>query len=63
MFLRGFTISHECIRQWEAKLLPMMGEALRKRRSLARAGTSTNLPEGPGPLGYLYRSIAIATGT
>ena len=32
MLLRGFTISHECVRQWEAKLLPVMGEALRKRR-------------------------------
>jgi putative transposase len=32
MLLRGFTVSHECIRQWEAKLLPAMGEALRKRR-------------------------------
>ena len=26
------TVSHECVRQWEAKLLPVMGEALRKRR-------------------------------
>src|SRR6478735_2886186 len=32
MLLRGFTISHECVRQWESKLLPVMGEALRKRR-------------------------------
>jgi hypothetical protein len=32
MLLRGFTVSYECIRQWEAKLLPMMGEALRERR-------------------------------
>ena len=32
MLLRGFTVSHESIRQWEAKLLPVMGEALRKRR-------------------------------
>ena len=30
--LRGFTVSHESIRRWEAKLLPVMGEALRKRR-------------------------------
>ena len=27
MLLRGFTVSHECIRRWEAKLLPIMGEA------------------------------------
>ena len=32
MLLRGFTISHECVRRWEAKLLPIMGEALRRRR-------------------------------
>ena len=32
MLLRGFTVSHECIRQWEAKLSPVMGEALRRRR-------------------------------
>jgi transposase-like protein len=32
MLLRGFTISHESIRRWEAKLLPVMGEVLRKRR-------------------------------
>jgi hypothetical protein len=46
LLLPGFTVSHECVRQWEAKLLPVMGEALRKRRhgtgrSSARAGTST----------------------
>jgi putative transposase len=32
MLLRGITVSHECIRQWESKLLPVMGDALRKRR-------------------------------
>src|SRR6266536_4810198 len=32
MLLRGFAVSHECIRLGEAKLLPVMGEALRKRR-------------------------------
>jgi putative transposase len=32
MLLRGFTISHESIRRWASKLLPVMGEALRKRR-------------------------------
>jgi hypothetical protein len=32
MLLRGFAVSHESIRRWEAKLLPTMGEALRKRR-------------------------------
>ena len=28
MLLRGFTVSHESVRRWEAKLLPIMGEAL-----------------------------------
>ncbi len=32
MLLREFTVSHECIRRWEAKPLPVMGEVLRKRR-------------------------------
>src|SRR6201990_2458233 len=32
MLLRGVTVSHECIRRWEAKLLTVMGYALRKRR-------------------------------
>ena len=32
MLLRGFTVSHESIRRWESKLLPVMGEALRRRR-------------------------------
>jgi putative transposase len=32
MLLRGFTVSHECIRRWEAKLSPVMGAALRRRR-------------------------------
>ena len=46
MLLRGFVVSHECVRQWEAKLLSVMGEALRQRRHgtgrrSARAGTST----------------------
>ena len=33
MLLRGFTVSHKSIRRWEAKLLPVMGEALRKQRT------------------------------
>jgi hypothetical protein len=32
ILLRRVTVSHECIRQREAKLLPVVGEALRKRR-------------------------------
>ena len=32
MSLRGIEISYEAMRDWEAKLLPAMGDALRKRR-------------------------------
>jgi hypothetical protein len=32
LLLRGFTVSHEAIRDWEAKLPPVMGDVLRKRR-------------------------------
>jgi hypothetical protein len=55
MLLRGFTVSHECIRQWEAKLSPVMGEALRRRRHRkTQVGRKLvrrcDLPEGPWPL-------------
>jgi putative transposase len=53
MLFRGFTVSHECLRRWEAKLLPVMGEALRKRHhGTGRSAGSVcrwNLPQGPGP--------------
>ncbi len=29
---RGIEVSHEAVRDWEAKLLPIMGDDLRKRR-------------------------------
>jgi putative transposase len=63
MLLRGFTVSHECIRQWEAKLLPVMGEALRKRRhgTGRRSGESWYADETyltvQGRWCYLYRAI------
>ncbi|NPD69582.1 hypothetical protein HN018_25125 (plasmid) [Lichenicola cladoniae] len=47
MALRGIEVSHEAIRDWEAKLLPIMGEALRKRQLVRRR----DLPEGAWPLG------------
>ena len=53
MMLRGFTVSHECIRRWEAKLLPIMGDTLRKRRhgrghhSGQSWYTRRDLPQGP----------------
>jgi putative transposase len=63
MLLRGFTVSHECIRQWEAKLLPIMGEALRKRRHGPgrRSGegwyADATYLEVHGRWCYLYRAI------
>ena len=63
MLLRGFTVSHECIRQWEAKLLPVMGEALRKRRhgTGRSSGQSWYVDETylkvHGRWCYLYRAI------
>jgi putative transposase len=38
MALRGIEISHETVRDWEAKLLPIIGDELRKRRRGIRRG-------------------------
>ena len=65
LVLRGFAVSHESIRRWEAKLLPVMGEALRKRRhgigrsfgqSKLVTPTETYL-KVQGRWCYLYRAI------
>jgi transposase-like protein len=63
LFLRGFTVGHETIRRWESKLLPVMGEALRKRRyGIGRiSGQSWYADETylkvHGRWCYLYRAI------
>jgi putative transposase len=63
LLLRGFTVSHETIREWEAKLLPVMGDALRKRRhgTRRRSGRSWYVDETylkvQGGWCYLYRAI------
>ena len=63
LLLRGFTVSHETIRDWEAKLLPVMGDALRKRRHgmRRRPGRSWHADETylkvQGRWCYLYRAI------
>ena len=36
MALRGIEVSHEAVRDWEAKLLPVTGDALRQRRFAKR---------------------------
>ncbi len=41
MFLiRGIVFTHEAVRDWEAKLAPLLAESLRKRRAGNGAGTS-----------------------
>ena len=68
MALRGIEISHEAVRDWEAKLVPVVGDALRKRRNGTRrgAGVSWYIDETylkvRGQWVYLYRSID-GTGT
>ena len=42
MALRGIEVSHEAVRDWEAKLLPVMGDELRKRRHGTRRGSGAS---------------------
>ena len=61
--LRGIEVSHEAIRDWETKLLPVMGDALRKRQHGMRRGHSVgwNVNETylkvRGRWCYLYRAV------
>ncbi len=63
MALRGIEVSHEAVRDWEAKLLPVMGDALRKRRHGTRrgSGASWHVDETylkvRGRWCYLYRAV------
>jgi putative transposase len=63
LLLRGFIVSHEAIRDWEAKLLPILGDARRKRRhgTWRGAGTSWYVDETYLKVHsrwcYLYRAI------
>ena len=63
MALRGIEISHEAIRDWETRLLPVMGDALRKCQHGNRrgAGTSWYVDEiylkVRGRWCYLYRAV------
>ncbi len=63
MALRGIEVSHEAVRDREAKLLPVMGDALRKRRHGTRrgSGVSWHVDETylkvRGRWCYLYRAI------
>jgi putative transposase len=42
MAVRGIQVSQEAVRDWETKLLPVMGDALRKRRHGRRRGPGTS---------------------
>jgi len=63
MALRGIEVSHEAVQDWEAKLLPVMGDELRKlRHGTGRgAGISWYVDETylkvRGRWCYLYRAI------
>ena len=60
LLLRGLVFSHEAIRDWEAKLAPLLTDALRKRRK-GKAGRSWYVDETyikvAGQWQYLYRAI------
>jgi putative transposase len=61
MFLdRGVVFTHEAVREWEAKLAPVLGETLRKQRR-GKVGSSWYCDETylkvKGRWVYLYRAI------
>ena len=51
MALRGIEVSHEAVRDWETKLLPAMGDALRKRRHGTRRDPSVGWHVGANCIG------------
>jgi transposase-like protein len=61
MFLaRGFTFTHETVREWEARFAPLIADQLRAKRQ-GQAGTSwyvdETYPKVHGKWCYLYRAI------
>ena len=60
LLLRGLVFSHEAVRDWEAKLAPMLTDALRQRRR-GKIGRSWYVDETylkvAGQWQYLYRAI------
>jgi transposase-like protein len=63
LLLRGIEVSHETVRDWQTKLLPVMGDELRKRRHgrHRQSGRSWYVDETylkvRGRWRYLYRAI------
>jgi len=60
---RGIAVTYEAIRDWETKLLPIMGDVLRKRRHGTRCGPGVSwyIDETylrvSGKWTYLYRAV------
>jgi putative transposase len=58
MFLiRGFVFTHEAVRDWEAKLAPLLTEGLRKRRAGRCWHVDETYVKIAGEWCYLYRAI------
>jgi hypothetical protein len=66
LLLRGIEVSHETVRDWETKLLPVMGEELRKCRHGKRRGSGVSwyvdetCLKVRGKWAYLYRASSVA---
>jgi putative transposase len=61
LLLRGIEVSHETIRDWETKLLPVMSGALRRRGMRRGSAVSWHVDETylkvRGQWPYLYRAV------
>ena len=64
MFLiRGLVFTHEAVRDWEARLAPLLAEGLRQRRTGNGAGTSTRRTSKSPVHGAISTGQSTATAT